>query len=97
MAQKGIALRKWSIKAEDYGTDAEFRQAVVNELASFEHIGERLGIGLVAVPVRTRLLPDGDYRTAAWVFQTATVPSTRDDEPAENVEMPDLAGVGTSE
>lgn len=74
MAKQGIALREWSISASDYSTEEAFRQAVVNELASFEHIGERLGVGLVAVPARVRL-DTGSYYTAEWLFKTATVPS----------------------
>jgi hypothetical protein len=58
MATKGIALRKWSLSASDYENEAEFRAAVQNELASFEHIGERLGIGVIAAPIRTRALPE---------------------------------------
>lgn len=77
MATAGISLREWSISLSDYETEDDFRQAVASELASFEHIGERLGIGLVAAPIRTHQLPDGPWFTVGWVFKTATVPSAR--------------------
>lgn len=77
MAQKGIALREWSLSLSDYETEEDFRQAVAGELASFEHIGERLGIGVVALPVRTRTA-SGAWYTAGWVFKTATVPAARE-------------------
>lgn len=86
MATKGIALRKWSISASDYEDDATFREAVQSELASFEHIGERLGIGVIAAPIRTRAIPDGEWFTAGWVFQTATVPAARDATEIEALE-----------
>jgi hypothetical protein len=73
MAQKGIALRKWSISASDYDDEALFREAVQQELASFEHIGERLGIGVIAAPIRAQ--QGSEWFTAGWVFQTATVPA----------------------
>jgi hypothetical protein len=72
---KGIALRKWRISRSDYEDDYQFREAVQGELASFEHIGERLGVALIAAPIRTRLLPNGEWFTSAWGFQTATVPA----------------------
>jgi hypothetical protein len=77
MAQKGISLRKWSISASDYASEQEFRIAIANELASFEHIGERLGIGVIAAPIRTRESGQ-EWFTAGWVFQTATVPAARE-------------------
>jgi hypothetical protein len=86
MATKGIALRKWSLSASDYENEAEFRAAVQNELASFEHIGERLGIGVIAAPIRTRALPEGEWFTAGWVFQTATVPAAREASEIEALE-----------
>lgn len=79
MASKGIGLREWSISAEDFPSEDEFRQAIASELASFEHIGHRLGVGVVAVPVRRRVGQDWD--TAAWVFRPATVPAAREGEP----------------
>jgi hypothetical protein len=63
---KGIALRKWRISRSDYQDDYQFREAVQGELASFEHIGERLGVALIAAPIRTRLLPNGEWFTSAW-------------------------------
>jgi len=86
---KGIALRKWSLALGDYETEDDFRQAVAAELAGFEHIGERMGVGLVAAPVRAN--QGGEWFTSAWVFQTATVPGIRDEEPDEE-DMEDLAG-----
>jgi hypothetical protein len=78
--QQGIALRRWSIDLRDYETEEDFRQAVASELASFEHIGERLGIGLVAAPIR-RQMDGGGWFTAGWMFETATVPGVREHEP----------------
>lgn len=78
MAQAGISLREWTLSLSDYETEQDFRLAVAQELASFEHIGERLGVGLVAVPVRTRHVPDGGWFTVGWVFRTATVPAARE-------------------
>lgn len=77
----GIAHRAWSISREEfrdeYGKldEQAFRAAVQNEMALAEHIGERLGVAIVAAPVRTRLLPDGDYFTAGWRFKTASIPA----------------------
>jgi hypothetical protein len=78
MAQAGISLREWSISLSDYETEDDFRQAVAQELAGFEHIGERLGVGLVAAPIRTRSHNGGEWFTAGWVFKTATVPAARE-------------------
>jgi hypothetical protein len=78
VATKGIALRKWSLSASDYENEAEFRAAIQNELASFEHIGERLGIGLIAAPIRALIPGGGTYYTAGWAFQTATFPAARE-------------------
>jgi hypothetical protein len=72
---KGIALRKWRISRSDYEDDYQFREAVQGELASFEHIGERLGVALVAAPIRERAVLGGEWFTSAWAFQTATVPA----------------------
>jgi hypothetical protein len=77
MATKGIALREWSISRDEYHSDNEFREAVAGELASFEHIGERLGIALIAAPIRTQAQDGGTWFTAAWGFKTATVPAAR--------------------
>jgi hypothetical protein len=78
MAAKGIKLRSWAIRAEDYidenGSDTGFRMAVAQELAALEHMGERLGVGFVAAPVR-RPLSDGEWETVGWVFQTETIPA----------------------
>lgn len=84
MAAKGIALRKWALHAKDYESEDDFRQAVAAELAGFEHIGERLGVGVVAAPIRAQ--EGGEWFTQAWVFQTATVPGARDEPEPEDVE-----------
>lgn len=90
MATKGIALREWSISRSSFTTEDEFRGAVAQELASFEHIGERLGIGLVSVPIRARR-PDTSWYTAGWVFKTATVPAAKPDAlPGDTTELPEL-------
>lgn len=77
MAAKGIKLRSWALYAEDYvdqfGNDTGFRQAVAQELAALEHMGERLGVGFVSAPVK-RKDANGEFETTAWVFQTETVP-----------------------
>lgn len=86
MAQKGIALREWSLSASDYETEQEFRYAVKEELAAFEHTGERLGIGIVAAPIRTRVGPNGSWFTAAWIFKTATIPAARPEQEIEQLE-----------
>lgn len=78
MATPGISMREWSISLRDYETEDDFRQAVQQELASFEHIGERLGIGIVAAPIRTRSRDGGEWFTAGWAFKTATVPAARE-------------------
>jgi len=87
----GIGLRQWRLDRSDYESDQEFREAVQTELAAFEHIGERLGIGLVSAPIRTRVLPDGDWQTSGWFFKTATVPAAQAaaSEPSDEDEAPD--------
>jgi len=78
MAQKGIKLRNWAIDSADFidenGNDTGFREAVAHELASLEHMGERLGVGFVSAPVRREVIP-GRWETIAWVFQTETIPA----------------------
>jgi hypothetical protein len=78
MANKGIKLRSWFIHREDYidslGNDTGFRDAVAAELASLEHMGERLGVGFVSAPARKEIAP-GEWETVAWVFQTETIPA----------------------
>lgn len=72
--EKGIKLRGWSIHAEDYEAAEDFRAVVAQELAQFEHMGERLGVGFVCAPVREEQLP-GVFKTVGWVFQTETIPA----------------------
>lgn len=103
---KGIAHREWAIYRDDYRDDngrvneQAFRAAVQFELSMAEHIGERLGVAIVAAPVRTRHMGDGPYFTTGWVFKTATVPSAREaqdadalEDDADLVEIPTLAEV----
>jgi hypothetical protein len=97
---KGIALRKWRISRSDYQDDYQFREAVQGELASFEHIGERLGVALVAAPIRERALQGGDWFTVAWAFQTATVPAATaatevDVEAEPEIDAADVAWTAT--
>src|SRR5689334_9853264 len=87
---KGIAHREWFINRDDYVDEqgrvdeASFRAAVQNELALAEHIGERLGVAIVAAPIRTKLqMPGSSWFTIGWVFKTATVPAARGDAPTE--------------
>lgn len=84
MATKGIGLREWSLKRSDYDSDAAFREAVQMELASFEHIGERLGICVTASPARRK--ENGRWITLGWVFATGTTPAVPSDGPAEEPE-----------
>lgn len=79
---RGIAHREWRIHRDDYTDDRSFREAVQAEFAMCENIGERLGVAIVAAPMRTRLHPDGEWFTAGWAFKTATVPAGRE-EPVE--------------
>lgn len=83
----GIAHRDWQIARSDYTNDfggvdeAAFRAAVQNELALAEHIGERLGVAIIAAPRRRRF---GDlWVTEGWRFQTASIPA--DPAPGEVV------------
>lgn len=80
----GIAHREWQIARSDYmteqGVDEDaFRAAVQHELAMAEHIGERLGVAILAAPRRERL--GSLWITLGWVFKTASVPSVPSDEP----------------
>ena len=43
---KGIAHREWSLHSDDYQDEKAFREAVQEELALAEHIGERLGVAM---------------------------------------------------
>lgn len=73
---KGIKLRSWALDTADYETEGQFRDAVANELAAFEHIGERFGIALIATPVKQRV--GEEFVTLGWTFHTATVPTVRE-------------------
>ena len=74
-----MAKRDWIIDSRDYGTEDEFRAAVADELARAEHVGYRLGYGMVAVPIRQKI--DGAVVTLGWQFKSETVPLVRDGEP----------------
>jgi hypothetical protein len=77
---KGIAHRKWRIDRDEFHDhegrvdEQAFRAAVQQELALAEHLCERLGVAIVAAPIRTRF-PDGDFFTIGWAFETATIPA----------------------
>lgn len=79
----GIAHRGWQIARSDFMTDegvdeAAFRGAVQHELAMAEHIGERLGVAILAAPKRQRF---GDlWITVGWRFQTASIPAVPNGE-----------------
>jgi hypothetical protein len=71
-----VAKRTWTIDSNDFSTDEEFRQAVVTELAAFENIGHRIGLALIASPIRERT--GRDFVTTGWAFHTETVPTARE-------------------
>ena len=71
-----MAKRDWIIDSRDYGTEDEFRAAVADELARAEHVGYRLGYGMVAVPIRQKI--EGAVVTLGWQFKSETVPLVRD-------------------
>ena len=79
-----MAKRTWTIDSRDYGTDDEFRAAVVNELAAFENIGHRIGLALISSPIRERV--GSSFTTVGWAFRTETVPAAR--ETAQVVPLP---------
>lgn len=80
---KGIAHREWRITAEDYEDDRAFRKAVQAELAMCENIGERLGVAIVAAPIRTKAKHGSHWFTVGWVFQTASIPAMAVEQPGE--------------
>jgi hypothetical protein len=71
-----VAKRTWTLDSRDFSTDDEFRQAVVTELAAFENIGHRIGLALIASPIRERT--GRDFVTTGWAFHTETVPTARE-------------------
>jgi hypothetical protein len=83
---RGISHREWRIYRDDHTDDLGrvdeqgFRAAIQAELAMCENLGERLGVAIVAAPIRTRLNGGGSWFTVGWVFKTATVPAAREDE-----------------
>jgi hypothetical protein len=96
MASRGIKLRSWAIRAEDYiddnGYDTGFRAAVKDELRALEHMGERLGVGFVSAPVRKEVSP-GLFETVGWMFQTETIPVAETWQPAP-IALGDSDGTG---
>jgi hypothetical protein len=90
MAARGIAHREWRLDRSDYRDEhgrtdeTSFRAAVQNELALAEHMCERLGVMIVAAPVRTRV-GDG-WLTMAWAFKTATIPAVQETGEVEALE-----------
>ncbi len=93
---KGIAHREWTIHLDEFTNDlgqtdeAAFREAVQAELAMCENFGERLGVAIVAAPIRTKLVGGNRWFTVGWVFKTATVPAARDNEPQPEPLVDDL-------
>jgi hypothetical protein len=89
---RGISHREWRIYRDDHTDDLGrvdeqgFRAAIQAELAMCENLGERLGVAIVAAPIRTRLNGGGSWFTVGWVFKTATVPAAREGrgEPARS-------------
>lgn len=75
-----MAKRKWTIPNDErYDTEDAFRAAVAEELARHEHVGYRIGLAIVASPLRRRL-PDGEIQTLGWVFRTETTPLLSDEQ-----------------
>lgn len=74
----------WTIERLDYELEEDFRAAVVDELARFEHIGYRQGFGIVAAPVRERL-DGGGIVTHAWEFTSQRIPLINRDTAPEPV------------
>lgn len=86
-----MAKRNWTIDSRDYETDSGFRQAVVDELASLENMGHRLGFAFVVAPIRARV--NGNFVTVGWSFRSETVPTLREAEApveptAEVIDLP---------
>ncbi len=81
--------REWMIHSEDYDSEEEFRAAVADELARFEHIGFRTGRALVSAPIRVPI--EGAFVTLAWKFQEAFMPAAKPVEPVEVVDPEPVA------
>lgn len=90
----------WIIDQADYDTEEQFRAAVAEEMARFEHIGHRQGFGLVAAPIRQRV--DGGIMTLGWQFRSERIPLVQADrtdplpeapEPEEDEELPQVDAV----
>lgn len=91
----GIAHRDWQIERSEYDTDQDFNLAVQQELALSQHIMDRLGVAIVAAPVR-RPGPLGLWSTHAVIFKTASVPAARDDEPTPDLSALDDVELSTA-
>jgi len=81
-----LAKRTWTLDSRDYSSEDEFRNAVAQELGAFEHIGQRIGLALIASPIRERI--NGDFVTTGWAFRTETVPTVREAPAAEVIQLP---------
>lgn len=68
--------RDWTVMWEDYSSEEDFRAAVAEELARFEHLGYRTGRALMAAPLRAQLHP-GEWATIGWSFREAFVPAPK--------------------
>jgi hypothetical protein len=77
--------REWIISREQFETEDDFRNAVAQELAAFEHLGFRTGRALVATPLRLPthrpLDAKEDWITVGWTFREVFVPAARLVEP----------------
>lgn len=68
-----MAKREWTIRADDFETEAQFRDAIANEFIGLENIGHRMGVGFVASPHRRQF--EGEWVTIGWSFAAVNVPS----------------------
>ena len=89
--------RQWVIAQGDYESEAQFRDAVAQELAGLENLGHRTGGSYVVTPVRTpagepHFVGVGEYEVVAWVFSQQFAPAVQREEPEEVQE--ELVAVG---
>lgn len=83
-----MAKRRWTIRLDDFETEAAFRDAIAQECVGLENIGHRMGVGFVATPHRRQLPSTGEYLTIGWTFQAVNVPAVAE-RPPEPVAEPD--------
>lgn len=84
--------REWAVYARDYGSDAEFRAAIEQELVDIYAMTYRSGRGVIVAPLRAR--DDDGYFTAGYAFQEVFMPAVRPAEPEPVAEPePDLEPV----